>query len=240
MKKLVFPAFLLICWEITARSVGKFYFPTLSVIFETFMEDVVSGQLLIDIATSGERFILGLMISLPVGILIGTTIGINKTLKEFVQPTLNGLRVVPPSSLIPLIIMLIGVSSKSVLFMIFISSVIPILVASIDGISSSVDRFKTLVENLELSTFTAVKDVYLPAAMPQVLIGADLSVTMAFRMLVFSEFMGVNSGIGFRLLESATFLSYSRVYYLLLVLSLLGAAIFYGMNGFKNRVIRWS
>lgn len=239
MKKLVLPLILLITWETIARAVGQFYFPPLLDIFNAFLQDVNSGQLLLDLSTSAERLARALCISIPLGVLIGSLVGANKTVKDFTLPTINALRVIPPSALIPLVIMFIGVNTNSVIFMICISSIVPVMIATIDAIEQSVEKYRVLVQNLELNFITAVRKIYLPSAMPAMITGTDLSLTMGFRMLIFAEFMGVNSGIGFRLSESGTYLSYARVYYLLIVLSIFGLLIFTSMKHIKKRVLKW-
>ncbi len=68
----------------------------------------------------------------------------------------------------------------------------------------------------------------------------DICINTAFRMMIVAELFGSNSGLGFRLLESAQFLNFPKVYALLFAIGFFGLAIHFILKYIKNTFVRIS
>lgn len=239
MRKFVIPVLLIAVWEILALYINAFYFPTLDAIYLQFVQDWPSGQLLLDIRVSLYRLFVGLIISIPLAIIFGSLIGFSKTAQSYCSSSVNAARIIPLAAVVPLVVLVFGINTASVIAMVIMSAIVPTIVITITSISQAVDKYSPLVKNFELPTLTALQKVYFPAASPEIYSGIDLSISMAFRMLIFAECMGVNSGIGYRLIESANYFEYKKVYYLLFVVAIIGAIVGSIVSALRKRALAW-
>lgn len=230
---------MLVIWQILASTLHFHYFPTIDAIVSSFINDIGSGEILSDVIVSFSRCLIGLGCSILVGISVGTAIGMNNYIKQLFMPTINGIRSMPITALIPLIIMAFGMTETATFVVLLLTATIPVLITTIDGISAANKKYYPLIANLELGNFKAITKVLLPASMPSIMSGIDISVNAGFKMLILAELMGTNAGIGFRLMEASHYLEYTKVYYLLFVISVMGITVTSIHNLLKDRVLKW-
>jgi ABC-type nitrate/sulfonate/bicarbonate transport system permease component len=112
------------------------------------------------------------------------------------------------------------------------------MVSTIDAVTQTANSYKTLIENLELSTVDAFRKVLLPGAMPGILTGIDTGITIAFKFLIIVEVFG-NSGIGFRIGNSADHMAYLTSYALLIWIGAIGMVLFGTLQWAKKRILHW-
>jgi NitT/TauT family transport system permease protein len=148
--------------------------------------------------------------------------------------------VIPVTALIPLVVLVFGLSEMSSVFLLANVALIPILISTIDGVMLTNQTYGTLVRNLELSKFDEYAKVLIPGSMPTILIGVDLAVMNVFKFLIIAEMFGINSGVGFRLSESADFLSYNKVYAIVIWLAILGITLSFSLNKIKRFILKWT
>lgn len=240
MIKLLFPLCLVACWQLLASYFNVYYFPSLGQIFDAFWKTVTtSDELTVDMMSSFWRLSIGLLISIPMSIALGTLIGINKTAKSLLIGSVNYLRSMPITALAPLIIMTFGITDAAAVAIVFIASAVPTLVITIDSVEMTVDKFRPLIQNFELPWWKAIGSVILPGASPGILTGIDLSINSAFKMLIVAELFGSSSGLGFRLMDSSHYLDFSKAYYLLIVIGFLGLAIASITSYSRQKLLKW-
>ena len=171
MEKVIIPLIFLGLWEVSALVMNAHYFPSFSKVVQVFLSDLETGQIWVDILPSGKRFAIGTSLGVVVSIIVGTLIGRFKAVDEMLSPTINAIRAMPVVALFPVIIMMLGISETTAIFIIAFVSFIPTLTTTIDGVKRVFNQYSVLIQNAEMGFFQSAYKVLIPGAMPEIFSG---------------------------------------------------------------------
>jgi sulfonate transport system permease protein len=188
---------LLLTWEMAVRQgwVSPVFLPAPSAIATALQEgfgDGLQGRT----ESTVMRMVIGWGLASLLGIGIGAVIGSSALLRTWLQPTLEALRPLPASALIPLFITLLGLSQTMVLAVIAFGAMWPVLLGTVHGCSTVEPRLHEVARVLGLSRTGFLLKVGLPNAMPDVLAGMRLSMTVSLILAVVGEILASQEGLG--------------------------------------------
>ncbi|WP_170991260.1 ABC transporter permease [Herbidospora galbida] len=238
----------LVLWELLTRVTESPYFPPPSRIATQFYDMWLSGpasQLLLTesaLDTFGPslgRLLAGWTIAGVLGIALGVALGRIRGLAEYTDPVLQFLRALPPPLLVPIFFVLFKIGTPTQLAVIVFGVIWPVLVNTTDGVRAVDKGFLETARVFQFSRYDILRRVILPSAMPKIFAGLRLSLSLALILMVVSELVGSNSGIGYSLLYAQQSYDYTGVWahiVLLGVLGLLFNALFLVAEG---RVLSW-
>ncbi|MBV8582038.1 MAG: ABC transporter permease subunit, partial [Candidatus Eremiobacteraeota bacterium] len=132
-------AALLVAWEVLARAAHSIYVPPVTTIAATFAHEWFSPQFVQQAVPSLIRMFSGYLLAAALGVGTGVLIGAYRPLYRTVDPVLQFLRAIPPTALIPVGILLIGIGDAMKILVIALGAFWPILVNAADG-ARGVDR----------------------------------------------------------------------------------------------------
>ena len=136
----------------------------------------------------------------------------------------EALRVTPPLSLVPLLILWLGIDEAPKIAIVFLSSFFPIYLNTVTALRSTDPK---LIEVARLLHFTPREMFFklrLPSALPGLLTGIRLGFGYSWRALVGAELVAASSGLGFLISESAEFAKTDGVFVGIFTIALLGVA----------------
>ena len=131
------PILLLVIWGIWASASPAPFFPSPLIIFEAFVDTWVGPAFVTDVLPSLGRLALGIVLSVLVGIVAGTLIGLVRWLRDLLEPMLEFFRAIPPPVLIPIVAVLLGPTDTMKVTVIVAGSVWPVLLNTIDGVRAT-------------------------------------------------------------------------------------------------------
>jgi NitT/TauT family transport system permease protein len=146
----------------------------------------------------GAGFALAVLIAVPLGLWMGWVRGAYSTL----NPIFQILRPISPIAWIPIAILWFGVGNASPIYLIFISSVFPMVVQTTVGVHTIEKRYLRAAENFGVSRATLFKQVVIPAVLPQVLVGMRIGLGVAWLVVVAAEMIALRSGLGYMIMDS--------------------------------------
>lgn len=192
---------LIIVWTYATDSgrVPEAVLPKISSVGNAFVTSLQSGQLQNDLKESLGCVLKGYLSAALIGIILGSLIGMFKTVKYIFQPTITCIRSIPMIAWMPMIILWCGIGQLSKVVLIVIAAVFPILVNTQGGIESTPEG---LVEVADLYKFNPVNKflrVYLPNSLPHILVGLKLGLSVSWMAVVGAELIASTAGIGYRL-----------------------------------------
>ncbi len=198
-----------------------------------------SGELLIDSLGSMYRVLVGFAIGAGLALPIGLAMGASNRVYAWLNPLFQLLRPIPPIAYIPLSILWFGLGNPPAVFLIALGAFFPVLMNTIAGVRQVDSIYLRAARNLGASQSTMFLRVILPAAVPYILAGVRIGIGTAFIVVIVSEMIAVNNGLGFRILEAREYFWSDKIIAGMITIGLWGLAIDVGMNRLNNHLLRW-
>jgi len=195
-------AVLLVVWWTTVWATKSVIFPTPWQVVTGTLELAKDGTLWMHIGSSLMRvaagFLLAVIIAVPLGLWMGWVKGAFVTL----NPLFQILRPISPIAWIPIAILWFGVGNASPIFLIFISSVFPMIVQTTVGVHTIEKRYLRAAQNFGVSRYTLFRQVVIPAVLPQIIVGMRIGLGVAWLVVVAAEMIALRSGLGYLIMDS--------------------------------------
>lgn len=199
----------------------------------------VSGELIVDTIGSLYRVVVGFAIGAGLALPLGLAMGSSARVYAWCNPLVQLLRPIPPIAYIPLAILWFGLGNAPAVFLIALGAFFPVLMNTIAGVRQVDGIYLRAARNLGASGSTLFVRVILPAAVPYILSGVRIGIGTAFIVVIVSEMIAVNNGLGFRILEAREYFWSDKIMAGMISIGLLGLAIDVGMNRLNNHLLRW-
>ena len=189
-------------WWAVVVMTASVVFPTPWQVVTGTIELIRDGTLWEHIGASlfrvGSGFGLAVIVAVPLGLWMGWVRGAYVTL----NPLFQMLRPISPIAWIPIAILWFGVGNLSPIFLIFISSVFPMVVQTTAGVHTIEKRYLRAAANFGVSRATLFRQVVIPAALPQIIVGMRIGLGVAWLVVVAAEMIALRSGLGYLIIDS--------------------------------------
>jgi NitT/TauT family transport system permease protein len=200
---------------------------------------MVSGELIRDTISSMYRVLAGFLVGAGLALPLGLSMGSSKRVYAWMNPLVQVIRPIPPIAYIPLAILWFGLGNPPAVFLIAIGAFFPVLMNTIAGVRHVDGIYLRAARNLGANQRTMFVRVMLPAAVPYILSGVRIGIGTAFIVVIVSEMIAVNNGLGFRILEAREYFWSDKIIAGMISIGLLGLAIDIAMNKLNNHLLRW-
>ncbi|WP_411719721.1 ABC transporter permease [Mycetocola sp.] len=233
------PVALIVLWWAGSSASTDVFFPPLSFILERFQALWLFENFVSDVLPSLGNLVVSYLLAVIIGVTLGMVLGLAPVLGAIFAPVIHFWRAIPPVALVPLIVALFGFGNETRILAITLAALFPTLITTIDAMRS-VDPLQREVARVYHLTFTErVFRVMLPAALPRIFSGMQVSLVAAFIVMIASEMLGVSTGIGaLTLLAQQTF-AVADMWAGVLLLGIIG----FGANALfefiERRALRW-
>jgi NitT/TauT family transport system permease protein len=195
-------AALIATWWGTVVATHSVIFPTPWAVITGTFELLENGTLWRHIGASlmrvGAGFGLAVCVAVPLGLWMGWVAGAYRTF----NPLFQILRPISPIAWIPIAILWFGVGDASPIYLIFISSVFPMVVQTTAGVHTIEKRYLRAAENFGVSRPTLFRQVVFPAVLPQIIVGMRVGLGVAWLVVVAAEMIALHSGLGYMIMDS--------------------------------------
>ena len=234
-------AVLIAAWWVAVILTHSLIFPTPWEVVTGTWELLRNGTLWDHIGASlmrvGAGFGLAVCCALPLGLWMGWMSGAYQTL----NPLFQILRPISPIAWIPIAILWFGVGDAAPIYLIFISSVFPMIVQTISGVHTIEKRYLRAAENFGVSRLTLFKQVVIPAVLPQALVGMRIGLGVAWLVVVAAEMIALHSGLGYMIMDSRNAGNrYDLVVAGMIIIGLIGLSLDKVMRMLEGvRWVRW-
>lgn len=228
-------------WQLVAdlELVPAVFLPGPDRIWSALVQGLIHGNLLPSMLITIERMIVGWLAASVLGIVLGALIGMSPVARAYLQPTLEVLRPLPASAIIPLAISLLGLSEKMILAVIAFGALWPMLLATVHGFAAVEPSLFEVARTLGISRWAFVKKIALPSAMPDILSGLRLGLTVALILAVVGEMMTSRGGLGQWMVLSARVFRAPDMFAGVVLLGLIGFASTLLLGALESRMLRW-
>jgi ABC-type nitrate/sulfonate/bicarbonate transport system permease component len=236
------PVVLLIAlWELGSRTglVSQDVLPAFSAVMLRLWELCAGGEMLMHIGASLLRVSAGLGLGILVGGTLGFLLAGSTTVQRLVQPSLTFLYPLPKSALIPVIIIWLGFGNSAQIAVIFLGSLLPIILGAYNGAKSVESALVWSARSLGATAIETQWQVTFPAALPDLLTGIRVALALGFVLLISSEMVGAQYGMGFLIGSLGEGGDYAGMFAAAFVISAIGFAADRGYLALNNRLLRY-
>ena len=244
--RLISPVAVLILWQAVSEAglISRQKLPPPTEIWQTAVSLVTTsspayGTLQGAMLISLERVAIGFAAGALAGLAIAIAAGLSRLGESTIDPLMQMLRTLPLFGLIPVFIVWFGIGETPKLTLIAIGAAIPLYLNTFSGIRNVDARLGELGQVLHLSRTELIRDIVLPGALPQVLVGLRQSLGVAWLALVVAEQVNANAGLGFMISQATQFLRNDVIFVALLVYCALGLLTDALVRLLERRALVW-
>ncbi|MCX5414930.1 ABC transporter permease [Streptomyces sp. NBC_00059] len=183
-----------------------------------------NGQLPDALATSLTRSGIGLLIGLAVGLVLGVITGFTRIGDELLDSSLQTLRTIPFLALVPLFMVWFGINETAKILLIAVATTFPMYVSTSSGVRNTDPKLVEAMRSFGMSRLAVVREVVIPGALPSLLAGLRLSMTLSVIALIAAEEINSTEGIGYLMSQAQSYARTDILAVCILIYGLLGLA----------------
>lgn len=183
----------------------------------------------------GAGFLAAGALAIPLGLLLGRF----AVLRQLVFPVLEVIRPIPAIAWVPMSIMLWPTNEESIVFITFLGSFFPILLNSLHGMASVDPVLVRAARSLGAGERAMFREVYLPAALPQIVTGLTVGMGVAWVSLIAAEMIAGQFGIGYFTWEAYSLVQYADIALGMICIGVLGLASSALVRGVGRVAMPW-
>jgi nitrate/nitrite transport system permease protein len=195
----------MLIWELVCRRAGstlpppsRVYKETRELIFDPFFDrGGIDKGLFWHLSASLQRVALGYSLAAVAGIALGTLVGQSVWAMRGLDPIFQVLRTIPPLAWLPLSLAAFRDGQPSAIFVIFITSIWPIIINTAVGIRNIPQDYRNVAAVLQLNPLEFFWKIMIPAAAPYIFTGLRIGIGLSWLAIVAAEMLIGGVGIGF-------------------------------------------
>jgi NitT/TauT family transport system permease protein len=189
----------LAAWQAASASgvLPKSLMPSFAAVVLALEGLLYSGELASNTLASFARAGAGFGIAVAVGVSLGILMARVRVVQLAVEPILLLIYPVPKPALIPLFMIWLGIGNFSKIAVIALGCLLPIVVATFNGARSVDTVLLWSARARGTSERRLLWRVVLPASLPQIAAGVRTAIAIAIILLVSSEFISSDAGLGY-------------------------------------------
>jgi len=238
---LVVLAGLVFAWnEVAAHKwVSPVFLPTPLHAWNALGHGFAHAELGVKLLGTVEHMLGGWVIASVLGIALGALIGSSRHARDYIGPTLEFLRPLPASAVIPVAIAMFGLTTDMALGVIGFGAIWPMLLATVHGFAAVEPRLSEVARALGLSPWQRIVKISLPSAAPDILGGLRLSLTVALILAVVCEMIAGLDGLGQWVLLAARAYRSADIFAGVILLGAVGVVANASLSLIEARALRW-
>lgn len=240
---LIGPLLLFGLWEvvISAKWIKPVLLPPPGETLAYMWSTITSGSIYTDLASTIYRTLMAFGIALAIGVPLGVMLGSSVPAYRSVEFLIDFFRSTPSSALIPLFLLIFGITDANKIAIAAFAAVLVILFNSAYGVMNAKKTRVMAAQIMGVSKWHVFKDVMLMESLPQTFVGLRTGVSMALVIVIVAEmFIGSETGLGHRIIDAQQVFNVKDMYTSILVTGALGYLLNLGFLLIESRIIHWS
>jgi ABC-type nitrate/sulfonate/bicarbonate transport system permease component len=233
------PALLVLIWWAATLGAKSFFVPTPATLVTTFAETWFGERIASDVLPSLGRLLIGVVCAIVIGIVAGLLIGSVKWLRALTEPVLEFFRAVPPPVLVPVLMLLMGITDSMKIVVIISGCIWPVLLNTIEGVRAIDSVLSDSSHTYGITGAARVRYLVLPSAAPQIMAGVRQCLSIGLILMVISEMFASSSGLGFTIVQFQRSFAVPEMWSGIVFLGLIGVAMSFIFQFTERRILRW-
>jgi ABC-type nitrate/sulfonate/bicarbonate transport system permease component len=223
----------------TEKIVSPVFLPgpdqTWAALVDGFQNGMLGEQTLATI----QRMLYGWVLASLLGTGLGALIGSSRWARALLAPTLEFIRPLPSSAMIPVGIAFFGLTKSMVIGVVAFGSIWPMLLATIHGFAAVEPRLIEVGRVLKLSRLQMIFKIAFPNAMPDIFAAMRLGLITALILSVVGEILAFQGGLGSHILEASRAYRSPELFAGVILLGMIGLVSNLVLSFLEDRFLRW-
>ena len=198
------------------------------------------GELVHHIAASTVRIAAGFALGAAAALVLGTLVGLSRTVEAMLDPTLQMVRNVPSLAWVPFLLLWMGIDEAPKIVLIAIGGFFPVYLNLVTGIRQTDRKLIEVGAVFGMTRLELVRRIILPSALPYLLAGLRIGLGQSWLFLVAAELIASTRGLGYLLIDGQSTARPDLMLVGILVLAGLGKLSDAGLRRIERRVLRWT
>jgi len=237
------PILLILLWAAIAQLqlIDKFFLPDPFTTVARLVELISEGAILDDIIATLGRVLLAFLISLAVGLPLGLLLGRAEKVYRSIEFIIDFFRSTPATALFPLFLLVFGVTDKSKIAVAAFASMLIIIFNTAYGVMHA-KKSRVLAAQIMGATKAQIfRWILFWESLPQTFIGLRSAISLSLVIIVVTEmFIGTNSGLGRRIIDSQIIYEIPTMYAAILLTGIIGYLLNLLFLIVEKRFLHWS
>ena len=237
------PLLLFVLWDAVVRFglIKPILLPTPFDTLVALVTGLAGGPLLLDFAVTVKRTLEAFLIAAAVGVPLGVLLGSNERAYRSVEFLIDFFRSTPSSALIPLFLLIFGVSDINKVAIAAFGALLIVLFNSAYGVMNARKQRIMAAKVMGASRWQIFKDVLIWESLQPTFVGLRSAVSMALVIVIVAEmFIGSDNGLGHRIIDAQQVLNVKSMYSAILAAGILGYMLNILFLIIERRVVHWS
>jgi ABC-type nitrate/sulfonate/bicarbonate transport system permease component len=179
---------------------------------------------------------MGYAIAVAVAVTAGLALGLAPRVRRACQPMVDFLRSIPPSAMVAVVFVFFGIADSGKVALIVFGCVWPVLLNTIDGVRGVEPKFLDAARIYGYSRAGIVFRIVVPAALPQIIAGMRVSLSIGLILMVLSEMISGTNGLGYFVVQAQQTFAITDMWAGIILIGLIG----YGVNMLFLAAERWA
>jgi NitT/TauT family transport system permease protein len=181
-----------------------------------------TGDGVLHLVVTVERLLVGLGLAVAVGAPLGVAVGRSATVAQYTGALFQFLRMVSPLAWTPIAIIVLGVGDAPVYFLVAVAAVWPVLLNAAAGVHALEPGWLQVARSLGATPTEQLRTIVLPGIRAHLATGVRVALGTAWIVIVPAEMLGVDSGLGYAILDARDRLRYDELMGVIVVIGVLG------------------
>ena len=237
------PLVLLVVWDLVVRAglIKAILLPTPSSTLVTLVSGLAGGPLLVDFLVTVKRTLQAFALAAVVGMPLGVLLGSNERAYRSVEFLIDFFRSTPSSALIPLFLLIFGVSDINKVAIAAFGALLIVVFNSAYGVINARKQRVMAAKVMGASGWRQFRDVLVWESLQPSIVGLRSAVSMALVIVIVAEmFIGSENGLGHRIIDAQQVLNVKSMYAAILSAGALGYALNVLFLVAEKRIVHWS
>jgi NitT/TauT family transport system permease protein len=233
-------AALLALWEllVAVKQYPSFFLPSPRAVWARGLIALRDGSLLMHTWITLREVFAGLFAGLSVAVVLGYFLAKTPALERLIAPYLAASQAIPIVALAPLLVIWLGPGMSSKVVVCALTLFFPVLVNTIVGLRSVDPELRELLCSLQASRWQSFVYLEIPAALPVLLGGLKIGVTLSVIGAVVSEFVSADRGLGFLVNLARGLFDTPLMFVALITLMTIALSLYLLVSELERRVLR--
>lgn len=240
---LVGPLLLFLFWQtaVSAKWLNPVLLPSPGETLSYLFGALADGSMNQDIGATLYRTLMAFLFAALIGVPLGVMLGSSESLYRSVEFLVDFFRSTPSSALIPLFMLIFGITDTNKIAIAAFAAVLVILFNSAYGVMNAKKTRIMAAQVMGVSRWHVFKDIMLMESLPQTFVGLRTGVSMALVIVIVAEmFIGSETGLGHRIIDAQQLFNIRDMYASILITGAFGYLLNLAFLLIEKRCVHWS